>query len=254
MEKTCNNPDCQKGNPQSESEFTRNENRCNDCIRRYHREYKKKWVKTEKGQASRRKTNQRKAEYRKTQAYEDNRAKIRERWLTDPDFRQKELARTKVWRNSPEGQAWIKNHHSTNKDYYKQYREAYYKSEAYNKATKKYQQSDKWKKMAQRRDAKRRAQWNNAEGSFTGDEWETLCARYDYKCLACRKKKPLTVDHIKPLDKGGSNYIDNIQPLCKSCNSSKGSREIDYRQTLPDWIKRERKTYHQLSLFKTKIF
>lgn len=28
---------------------------------------------------------------------------------------------------------------------------------------------------------------------------------------------------------GGTNNIDNIQPLCKRCNSSKNKRYIDYR-------------------------
>jgi 5-methylcytosine-specific restriction endonuclease McrA len=39
----------------------------------------------------------------------------------------------------------------------------------------------------------------------------------------------LTEDHVVPLSLGGSNDIDNIQPLCKSCNSSKRGRHIDYR-------------------------
>lgn len=79
----------------------------------------------------------------------------------------------------------------------------------------------------------RRALKRKAEGSYTSAEWKALCARYDHTCLCCGRKEPeikLTVDHVIPLIKGGSNYIENIQPLCLSCNSSKQTKTIDYRR------------------------
>lgn len=82
----------------------------------------------------------------------------------------------------------------------------------------------------------RRRSWEHkAEGSFTAEEWEALKARYDYTCLCCGKQEPeirLTVDHVIPVTRHGSNYITNIQPLCRSCNSSKRDKTIDYR---PAW-------------------
>src|SRR5580765_799511 len=68
-----------------------------------------------------------------------------------------------------------------------------------------------------------------AEGSFTEQEWLDLIARYKYRCLRCKNKVPLTIDHVVPLSKGGSNYISNIQPLCSGCNSYKSQRTKDYR-------------------------
>lgn len=55
-------------------------------------------------------------------------------------------------------------------------------------------------------------------------EWEKIKEENDYSCASCEKSEPevqLTLDHIIPTSKGGTNELDNIQPLCKSCNSSK---------------------------------
>lgn len=76
---------------------------------------------------------------------------------------------------------------------------------------------------------KRRAALQNATGSFTAEEFQSLCERYNNICLRCKQTKPLTVDHVIPISKGGSNTISNIQPLCKSCNSIKGTKTTDYR-------------------------
>ncbi|MHB8188944.1 MAG: HNH endonuclease [Ferrimicrobium sp.] len=43
-------------------------------------------------------------------------------------------------------------------------------------------------------------------------------------CERCGSESDLTVDHIIPLARGGSHDIDNLQTLCRSCNSSKGKR------------------------------
>lgn len=68
-----------------------------------------------------------------------------------------------------------------------------------------------------------------SEKAFTQAEWEALCTSYGRQCLACGATEPLTADHVVPRSKGGSLDISNIQPLCRSCNSAKGDREIDYR-------------------------
>ena len=76
---------------------------------------------------------------------------------------------------------------------------------------------------------RRRAGLESSDRHYTAEEWQALCAKYDYRCLCCGEQKPLTVDHIVPISRNGSNDIDNIQPLCRSCNSKKHDSIIDYR-------------------------
>jgi 5-methylcytosine-specific restriction endonuclease McrA len=76
----------------------------------------------------------------------------------------------------------------------------------------------------------RRARKAGNGGRYTAQEWKDLCDYYGNKCLRCgRTDVKLTVDHVNPIKLGGVNSIENIQPLCKHCNSSKGTKIIDYR-------------------------
>lgn len=71
--------------------------------------------------------------------------------------------------------------------------------------------------------------------THTETEWHALLMLFPY-CLGCgATDRPLTKDHIVPVCQGGSDGIDNLQPLCHSCNSSK-SIEKDFRPV--DWRKK----------------
>lgn len=68
---------------------------------------------------------------------------------------------------------------------------------------------------------RRRAREVGAPGHFTAMEWLEIQDKQKGLCALCGEKKKLTVDHIVPLARGGSNYASNIQGLCINCNSKK---------------------------------
>lgn len=75
-----------------------------------------------------------------------------------------------------------------------------------------------------------RARSAGAEGSHTLEQEQMLLAAFDGICPSCGSKAKLTLDHIIPLNQGGSHYVDNLQGLCKVCNSAKQDKLIiDYR-------------------------
>lgn len=68
-------------------------------------------------------------------------------------------------------------------------------------------------------------------GSHTYGDWELLKKQYNFTCPCCNQSEPeikLTEDHIIPLSKGGSDLIENIQPLCHHCNVTKHTDTIKY--------------------------
>lgn len=75
----------------------------------------------------------------------------------------------------------------------------------------------------------RNARERGAIGRYTTAEWAALVAWFGGRCLDCGADGPLSPDHVIPLARGGSNAIDNMQPLCWPCNSRKRTRSTDYR-------------------------
>jgi 5-methylcytosine-specific restriction endonuclease McrA len=72
---------------------------------------------------------------------------------------------------------------------------------------------------------RRRCRLMGVEGSFTTDDIIEITERQKGRCACCTKKRALTIDHIQPISKGGSNWPSNIQMLCKPCNSRKRDKD-----------------------------
>lgn len=66
-------------------------------------------------------------------------------------------------------------------------------------------------------------------GNATAEDIKELKSSYGF-CVYCNKKVKLEIDHIKPITLGGTNDVENLVPVCRSCNSSKRNK------TLLSWL------------------
>jgi len=96
-------------------------------------------------------------------------------------------------------------------------------------------------RTAQRRAAyhRQRAMALGLSEHFSGREWLALLEFYRYRCCHCgRDTVDLEIDHVVALGAGGSNRIENIQPLCHDCHDFLHTigRQADHRPCWPDWF------------------
>ena len=77
------------------------------------------------------------------------------------------------------------------------------------------------------REHRRRSRELSATGNYTKQEWNELVSDYGGRCAYCNQESDkLTVDHVVPLSRGGTNDISNILPACRSCNSKKNNKSL----------------------------
>jgi 5-methylcytosine-specific restriction endonuclease McrA len=72
--------------------------------------------------------------------------------------------------------------------------------------------------------ARRRKRVAGAAGHHTIEQWMARVAYYGWRCRWCRKEltlATLTMDHVIPIAKGGTDWASNLVPACGSCNSRK---------------------------------
>ena len=68
---------------------------------------------------------------------------------------------------------------------------------------------------------------------LTSAQWDAIKTAYGYRCAYCgQKPKSLTKDHIKPIALGGALTADNIVPACRSCNARKNAKIVPAQPVL----------------------
>lgn len=85
---------------------------------------------------------------------------------------------------------------------------------------------DKIRMYSKTRTQNRRARVLAAEGSFTVKDIRIAYSSQRGRCWHCFKHvdKKFHADHLVPLDKGGTNWPNNIVVSCSNCNLSKGAK------------------------------
>ncbi|WP_426261511.1 HNH endonuclease [Sphingomonas sp. DC1100-1] len=87
--------------------------------------------------------------------------------------------------------------------------------------------------------AKPKARCRNAErrAALGLSDWEwrklraRILARDGHRCAYCHSTGDLHCDHIIPLARGGTNDPDNLEAVCRICNTSKGAK------TPEEWLR-----------------
>jgi len=168
-------------------------------------------------------------ENRKDPEWHERELEGRKAWYrrhkNDPGFQEKQAERAKRWDKTPRGHdlhraASLRWKHR-NREQQKAYRNEYFR--------RRYANDPDFRKARLQVGLQRAAAKRANGGDFDIQDWETLVELANGHCPACGKERKLNMDHIVPVSKGGTNYLWNLQPLCRSCNSRKMTETIDYR-------------------------
>ncbi len=134
-------------------------------------------------------------------------------------------------RNKSRMDRWLANNANRKKKLDREYA-ASHRAEARKKASKWYRLNPEIAKTHRRN---RRARTKGAEGSHTKEDISALRKLQNNKCAYCRSAlgRDAHLDHIIPISKGGSNFRNNLQWLCPTCNLSKNDRmPLEYMRDL----------------------
>ena len=97
-----------------------------------------------------------------------------------------------------------------------------------NEKSRAYRQTPKGKLIVKCANARTKAT-RRALGPIDMKGFAAKCADFQWVCQLCGKiltPETVTIDHIVPVVKGGTNALENLQPLCMHCNSLKRDKPM----------------------------
>lgn len=208
--------------PNTTDYFYKKRSKCKACYKKEklqynetHKEQKKEYYESHKERHKElmkcwRENNKEQIKEQTKQYYENNKEQKREYYKNRTNHR-KEYE-----------EQYRKNHKEINSDYQKQYREKNktQRNQYYEK------NKDKIYLSSRLSDHRRKAFKKQLPKNYTIAEWNICIKHFLNQCAYCGKVDNLTQDHFIPLSKCGEYTINNIIPVCKSCNSSKSNKDF----------------------------
>jgi hypothetical protein len=84
-------------------------------------------------------------------------------------------------------------------------------------------------------------------------DWISVLKLHNFSCAKCgiTGRKNITLDHIKPLGKGGINKAINSQPLCEKCHNKKDHQKPKVFRTTR---RKMRELIHNIKYFKYNYY
>lgn len=137
------------------------------------------------------------------------------------------LAKNKAWsaKNKDRHRALQRDWNDANRDHVREYVAAQYHADV-----------EHSRALVRDRNHRRRARLQLVTVvAISPEQWTQRASMFGNRCVYCGVSGdvvPMTVDHVKPVAKGGAHILANLRPACKPCNCKK------HDNWSPEWAAR----------------